>query len=306
MMKKALKSIKHFWHAEWKPWLLECLRMKFFLADVNHRRCSLLRAGILGAGLACIAYCLTSISGLCNDILQSSITILALGLPTFYVLWKFRTHDVQRQIDKVQEQIAKTEENTNNSTFFECARILTEEKSAEGKSTQHDSLSKKTALEQLAYIRKTGFDEKRIDSLTKGLNLRDKIFYLARFNGLDLSIANLYGAKLIGANLRGAELNRANLTRAKLIGADLTGANLTNAELTGADLTGAKLNDADLANAELNGADLTKADLRGADLTEAILIGAIYNDETEFSGTGFEKKEMRDKAGMIYRPDESA
>ena len=269
MMKITLKSIKH------------CLRMKFFLADVNHRRCSLLRAGILGVLFALVIYYFSR--ELNNKTLQSSITILALGLPTFYILWKFRTHDVQRQIDKVQKQIAKTEENTNNSTFFECARMLTEVKSAEGKPTKYDSLSKKIALEQLVYLKiEIGFDKKRIDSLTRGLDLGGKNFNLARFSGLDLSKADLSGANLSGADLSRADLSeaklkfvadlsRAKLSEAILIDAELSEANLTGAKLDGAELTGADLTRANLTGAELNGADLTRADLTRADLTRAKL-----------------------------------
>ena len=368
LMMKVLKSIKHRWYAEWKPWLLKCWRLvkkifkfiKYFWADVNHRRCSLVGAGILGIGLAFFIYpdyiydlinSYSSINNILhNGILHNSITILFLGLPIFYTLWKFRTHDIQKQI-------AKTEENTNNSTFFECARMLTEEKSAEGKSIQQDSLSKKTALEQLAYLKKeTGFDKNRIGSLTRGLYLKGKNFNFARFSGLDLSIANLNeaklahaeltGTKLTVANLSGADLSGTDLTEAKLNGADLTGAKLNkailiDAELIMAKLVGAKLNEANLSGAKLNGAklvqaDLTDANLRKANLTDADLTGAklngikltgvklikadltgvdlkdtdlriaIYDGDTEFNGTILEDKEMRDKAGMIYRPDESA
>ena len=326
MMKTKSKSIIHRWHEK-----IEKLIVKY-------RNRSLLIAAIIGVGLAFFIYYV--FSKLNGSVLHSSITILFLGLPTFYVLWKFRTHDVQRQIDK-------TEENTNNSTFFECARMLTEEIPTEEMPTeempteeipaQHDSLSKKTALEQLAYLKKeTGFDEKRIDSLTRVLDLRGKSFNLARFSGLDLSIANLnkaklshadltgtklivtklngaklYRAKLIEADLNGAKLNGADLSRAKLKGAILNKAELIGAILIDAELSGAKLNDADLANAELNGADLTEADLRGAklsraDLNDANLTGAIYDSKTKFIGTILESQEMCDKAGMIYRPDESA
>ena len=266
MMKITLKSIKH------------CLRMKLFLADVNQRICSLLRASILGAVSAFFIYYVLGELG--NKTLQNSITILFLGLPTSYVLWRFRTYDVQRQIDK-------TEENTNNSTFFECERILTEEKPPE-----HDSLSKKTALEQLAYLkRETGFDKKRIDSLTRGLDLGGKNFNLARFSGLDLSMANLNQTILFNANLTDAILSDANLSEA-----DLSGADLTKAYLSGADLTRADLSKTDLAGANLSGAKLANANLTGS----------IYDDETKFSGTILKSKEMRDRAGMEYRPDEPA
>ena len=343
MMKKALQSIKQRWHTKWKPWFLKCWRLvikilkfvKYFWADVDHRRCSLVGAGILGVVLAYIVSCLTSIFGLDNKTLQSSITIFALGLPIFYVLWVFRTYDVQEQIDKVQKQIDKTEEDTNNSTFFECARMLAEEKSLE-----HDSLSKKTALEQLAYLKEeTGFDKKRIDSLTRGLDLIKKIFNLARFSGLDLSKAilneaelneadltgaelneadlanaelndaNLANVKLNGADLTRAELNDAKLNGAELIGANLRGANLTRAELifanlSNVDLTRADLNDAKLYRAKLIKADLIGANLSRADLNDANLTGAIYDSKTKFIGTILEDKEMRDKEGMEYRPGE--
>ena len=193
--------------------------MKFFLADVNHRRCSLLRAAILGVLSAFFIYYF--FFGLKHDILRSSITILFLGLPTFYVLWVFRTHDVQKQIDK-------TEEGTNNSTFFECVRMLTEgepipkmPKGVEDYNLiKHKSLPKKTALEQLAYIRKNGFDKKRIDSLTRGLYLENENFESARFSGLDLSTTNLNGANLRGADLTKVKFNlEAILKDFKLYGA---------------------------------------------------------------------------------------
>ena len=304
MMETKSKSIIHRWHEK-----IEKLIVKY-------RNRSLLIAAIIGVGLAFFIY--YAFSKLNGSVLHSSITILFLGLPTFYVLWKFRTHDVQRQIDK-------TEENTNNSTFFECARMLTEVKSAEGKPTKYDSLSKKIALEQLAYLKKeTGFDKNRIDSLTRGLGLGGKNFNLARFNGLDLSKAYLGRAELNGAELNGANLSGANLTGAILDGAisphvpsnrpgSNIATNLTGAKLNGADLTEAKLNKAILIDAELigaklvgaklNEANLTGANLTKADLNDATLFGAIYDDETEFNDTILEKKEMRNKAGMEHNAD---
>ena len=280
--------------------------MKFFLADVNHRRCSLLRASILGVLSAFFIYYF--FFGLKHDILRSSITILFLGLPTFYVLWRFRTHDVQKQIDK-------TEEGTNNSTFFECARMLAEGKTAEErleekKSVQYnyESLSKKTALEQLAYLRReTGFDKKRIDSLTRGLHLSGEIFEFARFNGLDLSMADLNQTKLAYADLTGTILSYANLTGAYLNGAKLANANLSRVKLIGAELNRTKLNivtnlsGADLTGAKLNGADLSGANLSRANLREAKLNRAKF-DRTELDRDGLRGAKLR---GAKLRETES-
>ena len=171
---------------------------------IDNRKCSLLGAGVLGIGLAIIAY--MAAGCLCNKILQSSITILALGLPTFFILWLFRTHDVQ-------EQLKKTEENTNNNTFFECARLLkTEDPSKPEGIRDIDSLPKKIALEQLAYLkRKTSFDKKKIDLLTRNLSLKSKEFSHAQLRGLDLSGANLQATSLANADLRGVNFKDAKL-----------------------------------------------------------------------------------------------
>ena len=86
---------------------------------------------------------------------------------------------------------------------------------------------------------------------------------------------DLTGADLTGARLRGADLTGADLTGARLRGADLTGARLRGADLTGADLTGADLTRADLTRAKLPGVNLERTYLRGANLTDAELIGAL-------------------------------
>mgnify|MGYP000624833424 CR=1 FL=1 len=71
-------------------------------------------------------------------------------------------------------------------------------------------------------------------------------------------------------------------------GADLTSAILNGAILGGADLTGA-----DLRYTYLSGADLTNAVLTGAILANATGLGssvgaALYNINTDFTGTGFD------------------
>ena len=309
MMKITLKSIKHRLHAEWKPWVLKHWRL---MKKTIFRTCFLFGTAILGVVLVYGVYHWIGFPKLDNETLRSNITILLLGLPIFYALWVFRTHDVQKQIDK-------TEENTNNSTFFECARMLAEEKPEEEKSkegepaeekpegSKDDSFMKrefsltKTALEQLAYLKKeTGFDENRIDSLTRGLDLRGKNFNFAHFNGLDLSKAILNKAILNKAKLNGAELNEAKLNGAKLNRAELNEAELNEAELNEAELNKAKLNGAKLIRAKLigaklNDAKLIKADLNGADLSRAKLnfVGDL-NFVADLSGAKLNKAILND------------
>ncbi len=130
---------------------------------------------------------------------------------------------------------------------------------------------------------------------------------------LDLSGADLRGAKLPNAALAGADLSKAVLSGANLSAADLTGANLKGARLDGADLrharlddatmsgfpksvigrrvllgagqtipdpvtlAGAKLSHATCVEANLAGADLRNAELNNADMTEADLSYATLN-----------------------------
>jgi len=133
--------------------------------------------------------------------------------------------------------------------------------------------------------------------------LSDAFLSAAILTNADLTGADLTGAFLDGADLTDADLTDANLLGADLIGADLTGAFLTDADLTdanllGADLTAAFLSDAFLTNADLTGADLTGAFLDGANLSGARLdyattlyttVGAaLYDSDTDFTGTGFD------------------
>jgi len=110
---------------------------------------------------------------------------------------------------------------------------------------------------------------------------------------IDLSGANLLGAKLAGvdfteANLSGTTLNNAILRHARLDGANLVNTRLVHAKLgyatltgarcfgagfTGADLHGADLTGANLDEVNLTGANVERADLTGVDLTSARLTG---------------------------------
>jgi len=95
-------------------------------------------------------------------------------------------------------------------------------------------------------------------------------------------------ANLTNANLTGAFLNGANLTDALL-----TDALLNEADLNGAILTDALLNGALLNGVFLNGANLTGTDLTGAILANAVGLGnssgaALYDINTDLTGTGFD------------------
>ena len=119
--------------------------------------------------------------------------------------------------------------------------------------------------------------------------------------GVDLSKADLFGAKLSGAmiqrsnlleadlnaadmseswlggtNLSGAFLELANLSRAKLSGANLSKAILWKANLSGAHLQNANLSGASFVEADLSNSLLSEADLSEADLTGANLYGALF------------------------------
>ena len=123
------------------------------------------------------------------EYIHDDLHYLILVLPTFFILWVFRTYDVQRQIDKTQESI-------NNSSFFECAQMLASE----------ELLAPRMALEQLAYLKnETDFDKKRIDYLTRNVNLKDRDLIGARLNNLDLSNAILNEVILDKAILKGTQ-----------------------------------------------------------------------------------------------------
>lgn len=87
---------------------------------------------------------------------------------------------------------------------------------------------------------------------------------------LDLSFANLKGAKLSNVDLSraclsNADLSNADLSNADLDNADLIEANLGNADLSEAHLTSAKFYKAKLGKAKLRSADLAHANLKEAE-----------------------------------------
>jgi uncharacterized protein YjbI with pentapeptide repeats len=102
----------------------------------------------------------------------------------------------------------------------------------------------------------------------------------AQLQGASLRLARLQGASLKSAQLQGASLYQAQLPGAVLFGAELQGASLYGAQLQGASLEFAQLQGAALDGAELEGAALGEAQLQGASLRLAQLQGANFKGST--------------------------
>lgn len=90
----------------------------------------------------------------------------------------------------------------------------------------------------------------------------------------DLSGANLSYIDISGANLSGARLDRAIFTRTNLTNVDLSGAHLPRAFLVEANLANVNLTDCQLSGADFAAATLTAANLSFSDLSAADFFGA--------------------------------
>lgn len=97
--------------------------------------------------------------------------------------------------------------------------------------------------------------------------------------GIDLNAANATDVLFLRCRMARAVLPKAILSRARFDGADLTDANLIRIEAFDASFVGATLTNADLTASHLDRADFTSADLtacnlRSASLADATLVGA--------------------------------
>ena len=221
--------------------------------------------------------------------LQNHLSILLLGLPTFFLLWFFRTSD--------------TRENLNTNNFYGALNLLANDITTDIKADStkiedikadstkiEDIKSDSTKIEdiksdsyqkirqgfiQIMHLRQNAKEyEKRIDLSTKEINLSGIILEDLNCRGADLQGATLIRTNFCNANLQDTKLIGAKLQNAKLQRANLTGANLQNAKLQRAELQDAKLQRADLKSANLQNAELEESDLQGADLKSADLQGA--------------------------------
>jgi uncharacterized protein YjbI with pentapeptide repeats len=126
------------------------------------------------------------------------------------------------------------------------------------------------AGEELNAIRRAAFEP----LVLQGKPLRFANLSGSQFFNVDLSRADLRGARLNGARMPQAKLDGAQLQGASLVQAQLQGAGLFRAQLQGASLNKAQLQGASLILAQLQGAWLNEAQLQGALLVEAQLQGA--------------------------------
>ena len=196
--------------------------------------------------------------------LLANLTLLALSLPTIFLLWLYRTYDVKKQIEK-------TEDNTHQTNYLKAIDLILEGYIKAKKGESEDDKKTNNELDRQTKIKKITTGSIQLSRLRSKEILQDEINHNSQYL---LKGADLQGAYLQGANLEGANLEGANLQGADLQGADLQGANLQGANLQGADLQGANLKGANLRWANLQGADLFGADLFGADLFGAYLQGA--------------------------------
>jgi len=119
----------------------------------------------------------------------------------------------------------------------------------------------------------------------------------ARLDNGELGAANLFGAELFGASLLSADLSHSMLSGADLGSADLTESDLTGADLFGANLLGAKLESVSLENADLRFSQLGNADLFAADLTGADLRSAVF-DGADLRGVAFRDTKLDENAAL--------
>ncbi|MBO3457442.1 pentapeptide repeat-containing protein [Aetokthonos hydrillicola Thurmond2011] len=138
-----------------------------------------------------------------------------------------------------------------------------------------------------------------------GVNFSHANLSVVNFSGANLSTANLSHAKLNVARLRGANLISANLNNASLNVANLIRTDLSHAQLRSASLIRSELIRADLSNADLSEANLRNADLREATLRNVVLECANLSEATLRDGflTGANLQQAKLNSTDLSRTD---
>jgi uncharacterized protein YjbI with pentapeptide repeats len=138
-------------------------------------------------------------------------------------------------------------------------------------------------------------EDKLVNAILSGINLRFAKFDISDLTGCNLSGADLTESELGGVCMDDANLSRANLTGANLYRTHLHCADLSYANLSGVEtycgMIGANLTGAILRNANLEKSVMRNTNLTSADLTNAIL-GSI--EGVSWSGVRFDNTIMPD------------
>jgi uncharacterized protein YjbI with pentapeptide repeats len=235
-----------------------------------------------------------------------------LGVPITLVIFGYGLQQIQqkRTEDESKEEVLQVYIDRLSTLLVDknllaIATKVNSEEPEKFQTTQEDIELLNSAVDvirarTLSILRRFENDEERKTSVIRFLIEADFISKLE----LDLSDANLSGAKLWTANLSGADLRNVNLSGANLRNANLSGANLSDADLSGAKLWGAKLGGANLSDADLRGAELCSADFSGANLrhtnlSEADLHNANFSSVelwgVEHWSTGSKEKRISTK-----------
>ena len=153
------------------------------------------------------------------------------------------------------------------------------------------SKSNPVAIDTQAALTVIGTRNPGNDESTTLVDLSNAQLKGARLINLNLSHAELIGVNFSNAILTGADFRGANLNRANLAGADIGDANFTRADLSHANLASAStlirggyqrpgssvsFDHAQLAGANLDGGEFTAANFESADFFDADLVGADF------------------------------
>ncbi len=171
---------------------------------------------------------------------KDSLFILLGSLVPMFLLWYYRNHDRQeqinignKQIEKSNEQIEKSNEQIEKSNEqMEMSMLIHILPALSDKNNSHNVAN---ALKLAMLLRKTTKDE----------NIKNQINRATQNTFLEK-------AYLYGTHLQGAKLQYANLQNANLQDALLENVRMFEADLRGADLRGAKLRVAYMEKAKYN------------------------------------------------------
>jgi uncharacterized protein YjbI with pentapeptide repeats len=256
----------------------DCTGVDFSGADLretNFREASLVSAVLTGADLRAAYLWRADMSrSVINGIRVSAATVLETG--KYATLAWASTHGAlfAEDVQKPARVAVKAQEE-NGAIFSSEAQV--------GSSPQEPSATAENPFRAKVRTtgniwRKSGSENTAYDqALFRKLKSGSSGWNDLRKRRRDISV-DFQHARFDGKNLSDADLTRANLRSASFRRADLSGADLRHADLSGCDLREAVLERADLGDADLSGANLWRANLSFARLNGAKVSAATVLD----------------------------